>query len=72
MKGLKYFNDEPIIPNHDAGTKENPIKVPSSMDWRAVGFEDPSSHQLRWFRLSRGKLHYVPEIGLYFKMEEVH
>ena len=42
------------------------------MDWRAVGFEDPASHQLRWFRLTRGKLHYVPEIGLYFKMEEVH
>jgi hypothetical protein len=27
LKGMKYFNDQPIIPNHDAGSKENPIMV---------------------------------------------
>lgn len=70
-KGLEYFGKEPIIPKHDQGTKENPILVPSCMPWRGVGYEDPSSHQLAWFRLTKGSLHYIPEIGLYFKMLEI-
>jgi len=35
---------------------------------RAVGYEDPSSGQLEWFNLDKGKLHYIPKIGLYFKL----
>jgi len=38
------------------------------MDHRTVGYEDPSSHQLVWFNLHKGPLHYVPDLGLYFKL----
>ena len=65
------FNNEPIIPASDAGTKENPILVPSGMGERAVGYEDPVTHQLVWFNLGPNKLHYVPDIGLYFKLKAV-
>ena len=65
------FNNEPIIPAADAGTKENPIVVPSGMGERTVGYEDPITHQLVWFNLGPNKLHYVPDIGLYFKLKAV-
>lgn len=45
------------------------MQVPSSANVRAVGFEDPNSHQLNWFNLTRGKIHYVPSIGLHFSLE---
>eukprot|EP01038_Epipyxis_sp_PR26KG_P005807 gene5807-8013_t len=62
------FNRDPIIPPADAGTKENPILVPSYASSRAVGYEDPLTHQLAWFNLAKGPLHFVPSIGLYFKL----
>ena len=65
------FNNEPIVPASDAGTKENPIVVPSGMGERTVGFEDPVTHQLVWFNLGPNKVHYVPDIGLYFKLKAV-
>ena len=37
---------------------------------RTVGYEDPETHQLVWFNLKRGPLHYVPSIGLYFKLHQ--
>ena len=40
------------------------------MDCRTVGYEDPNSHQIVWFNLSKGPLHYIPDIGLYFKLSE--
>mmetsp|Transcript_42612 Transcript_42612/g.74121 ORF Transcript_42612/g.74121 Transcript_42612/m.74121 type:complete len:122 (-) Transcript_42612:221-586(-) len=63
------FNRDPIIPPDEAGTKENPILVPSGAHVRTVGYEDPSTHQLVWFNLTKGPLHYVPDIGLYFKLQ---
>eukprot|EP00428_Durinskia_dybowskii_P066297 CAMPEP_0170384158 /NCGR_PEP_ID=MMETSP0117_2-20130122/15851_1 /TAXON_ID=400756 /ORGANISM="Durinskia baltica, Strain CSIRO CS-38" /LENGTH=92 /DNA_ID=CAMNT_0010639893 /DNA_START=140 /DNA_END=418 /DNA_ORIENTATION=+ len=65
------FNRDPIIPADDAGSKENPILVPSGAHLRAVGFEDPSTHQLKWFNLRAGNLHFVPSIGLYFKLKHI-
>jgi hypothetical protein len=41
------------------------------MPWRGVGYEDPASHQLAWFRLNKGQLTYIPDLGLYFKMQVV-
>ena len=35
---------------------------------RAVGYEDPDAGQLVWFTLTKGPVHYVPDIDLYFKM----
>eukprot|EP00286_Rhodomonas_abbreviata_P002921 CAMPEP_0181344282 /NCGR_PEP_ID=MMETSP1101-20121128/32092_1 /TAXON_ID=46948 /ORGANISM="Rhodomonas abbreviata, Strain Caron Lab Isolate" /LENGTH=117 /DNA_ID=CAMNT_0023456079 /DNA_START=157 /DNA_END=510 /DNA_ORIENTATION=- len=69
-KGEEAFNRDPIVPHDDQGTKENPIMVPSGAHSRTVGFEDPATHYLAWFNMTKGALHYVPSIGLYFKIEE--
>jgi len=69
--GRVAFNNDPIIPPTNAGTKENPIMVMSGLSVRAVGYEDPNTHQLNWFNLSRGPVHYIPSIGLHFKMQVV-
>jgi Cytochrome c oxidase subunit Vb len=65
------FNLEPIIPDAAQGTESNPILVPSREPRRAVGYEDPVSHQLVWFNLYPDKLTYVRDIGLYFKIQRV-
>jgi hypothetical protein len=44
------FNDRSIMPPSDAGTAAKPIEVPSRMDSRAVGFEDPETHAIYWFK----------------------
>ena len=41
---------------------------PSAEHERAVGYEDPDAGQLVWFTLTKGPVHYVPDIDLYFKM----
>jgi hypothetical protein len=43
-------------------------QVGSGMRHRAVGFEDPVTHQLQWFNLRLGEIAYIPTIGLYFKL----
>mmetsp|Transcript_30 Transcript_30/g.28 ORF Transcript_30/g.28 Transcript_30/m.28 type:complete len:124 (+) Transcript_30:117-488(+) len=65
------FDRSPIVPPAGAGSKTNPIMVPSNYDERQVGFEDPSSHQLQWFTLKNGPLHYIPTIDKYFKLEKL-
>ena len=47
------------------------LKVPSGYPFRTVGFEDPSTHVVQWFNLTKGKIHYVPSIGLFFKMAPI-
>lgn len=47
------------------------MQVPSGESCRVVGFEDPMTHQLVWFNLNKGALHYVPDIGLYFKLSPI-
>ena len=42
------------------------------MESRHVGYEDPLNHQLIWFKLREGPIHYVPDIGLYFKLKKLH
>ena len=69
--GKTPFNDKPIIPDGDAGTFEKPIVVFSHHESRIVGFEDPSCHQVQWFELQAGHHHYIPDIGLYFVLEQV-
>jgi len=65
------FNREPINPPNGAGTQENPILVPSGMGNRTVGFECPQTHAIYWFNLGPNNLHFVPKLGLYFKLLEV-
>lgn len=71
LRGETRFNRDPIVPPADAGTETNPILVPSSEEMRAVGFEDPETHQLVWFRLYKNKLTFVPSISLFFKMQVI-
>eukprot|EP01039_Chlorochromonas_danica_P008222 gene8222-9069_t len=71
VAGKVAFNRDPIIPDENAGTKENPILVPSGFQTRPVGYEDPVTHAITWFNLTAGKLHYVPDLNLYFKLSPV-
>lgn len=43
-------------------------QVPSGFDMRAIGFEDPATHQMCWFNMHAGATYFVPEIGLHFKL----
>ena len=71
-KREKLYNREPIVASAGSGTKENPIMVPSGLDERTVGFEDPETHAIMWFNIQRGgKLHYIKHLGKYFQMEEL-
>ena len=45
--------------------------MPSGEGARAVGFEDPLTHQLAWFTLNGTALHYIPTIGLFFKLKPI-
>jgi hypothetical protein len=49
----------------------SPLQVPSAYEERQIGYEDPNTHQMVWFNLARGSLHYIPDIGLYFKMKVI-
>ena len=71
-KGDIGFNRDPIVPAADQGTKSNPILVPSGAHLRTVGYEDPLTHQLVWFNLKAGPIHYIPDLDLYFKLDPVH
>lgn len=71
QQGEVAFNRDPIVPPPDQGTKANPILVPSAYAERVVGYEDPDVGQLVWFTLAKGKVHYIPDIDLYFKLYPV-
>ena len=65
------FSRNAIVPEKSAGSKSNPIKVPSADHSRVIGFQDPVTHQLLWFELEEGPLHYVPDLDLYFKLQKL-
>ena len=60
--GVTTFSRDPIMPPLGSGTKETPIEVPSGYSERVVGYECPEAHQLMWFTMSKGPLHYIPSI----------
>jgi len=62
------YNRDPITPPPGAGTKENPIMVPSGEGHRTCGFECPQTHAIYWFNLGPTNLHFIPKLGLYFKL----
>ena len=43
-------------------------QVPSGLNERVVGYECPEAHQLMWFNLTKGPLHYIPSLDKYFKL----
>lgn len=66
------FPRDSIVPPDDSGTYEKPILVPSGEDVRTVGFEDPVTHAILWFNLEAGPTHFIPNLGLYFKLHNIH
>ncbi len=71
-EGIEGFDHtSSIIPEANAGTKENPILVPSGTHSRTVGYEDPGTHQLVWFNLDEGPLHFIPDINLHFRLKKI-
>ena len=70
-QGYSVFNRDPIVPQADAGTLENPILVPSGMKHRAVGWEDPVTHCMHWFNLHENTIAHFPILGLHFKLQKV-
>jgi hypothetical protein len=46
-------------------------QVPSAMHSRTIGYENPATHQLLWFDLAEGPLHFIPDINLYFKLKKI-
>jgi hypothetical protein len=44
------------------------LQVPSGYDERAIGYEDPATHQMVWFNLYAGATFFVPTVGLHFKL----
>lgn len=71
-EGVVAYNRDPIVPPNTAGTKENPILVPSGFHMRTVGFENPVNHQMEWFNLEENQLAYIKQIGLYFKIDKIN
>lgn len=41
------------------------------MHSRTIGYENPATHQLLWFDLAEGPLHFIPDINLYFKLKKI-
>ena len=70
-EGVTLYNRDPITPPKDQGTHGNPIMVPSGEAERAIGFIDPLTHSVMWFNLQRNHVHYVDELNMFFKMEDV-
>mmetsp|Transcript_17613 Transcript_17613/g.45966 ORF Transcript_17613/g.45966 Transcript_17613/m.45966 type:complete len:131 (-) Transcript_17613:410-802(-) len=68
LQGVSTFSRDPIMPPIGAGSKTNPIEVPSGYSERVVGYECPEVHQLMWFTMTKGPLHYIPSIDKYFKL----
>uniref|UniRef100_A0A7S1XX62 Uncharacterized protein n=1 Tax=Phaeomonas parva TaxID=124430 RepID=A0A7S1XX62_9STRA len=69
--GDLLFNRDPIVPPVGAGTKENPILVPSEFKERVVGFEDPDTHQIAWFCLQADATYYIESVDKYFKLHTI-
>merc|ERR1739845_27516 len=68
-KNLKGFSDVGLIPSEKTGTFKSPILVPSMMDSRVVGYQDPSTHAMSWFTIfNDNNTYYIKALGLFFKM----
>jgi len=68
-KNMDGYNDLGLVPPEGSGTISSPILIPSRMDTRVVGYEDPSTHTLYWFTIHNdSNSYYIKDLGLFFKM----
>jgi len=68
-KNMEGYNDLGLVPPEGAGTFQSPILIPSRMDSRCVGYEDPTTHAMFWFNIyNDNNTYYIKDLGLFFKM----
>lgn len=68
-KNMDGYNDLGLVPPEGSGTFASPILIPSRMDSRVVGYEDPSTHAMFWFTIHNDdNTYYIKDLGLFFKM----
>lgn len=77
-KNMEGYNELGLVPPEGSGTFESPILIPSRMNDRVVGYEDPTTHAMYWFTIHNdNNSYYIKDLGLFFKMlhipdEEAH
>mmetsp|Transcript_9243 Transcript_9243/g.13105 ORF Transcript_9243/g.13105 Transcript_9243/m.13105 type:complete len:168 (+) Transcript_9243:46-549(+) len=68
-KNMDGYNELGLVPPEGSGTFESPILIPSRMDTRVVGYEDPTTHAMFWFVIHNdNNSYYIKDLGLFFKM----
>ncbi len=68
-KNMEGYNNLGLVPPAGAGTFASPILIPSRMDSRVVGYNDPTTHALFWFTIQNDdNTYYIKDLGLFFKM----
>jgi hypothetical protein len=68
-KNMDGYNDLGLVPPEGSGTFASPILIPSRMDTRVVGYEDPETHAMYWFTIHNdNNTYYIKDLGLFFKM----
>jgi len=68
-KNMDGYNELGLVPPEGAGSFASPILIPSRMDARAVGYEDPTTHAMFWFNIQNdNNTYYIKDLGLFFKM----
>jgi hypothetical protein len=68
-KNMEGYNDLGLVPPEGAGTFASPILIPSRMDNRVVGYQDPETHAMFWFTIHNdSNTYYIKDLGLFFKM----
>lgn len=68
-KNMEGYNNLGLVPPEGAGTFASPILIPSRMDSRVVGYNDPTTHAVFWFTIQNDEnTYYIKDLGLFFKM----
>lgn len=68
-KNMEGYNNLGLVPPEGAGTFASPILIPSRLDSRQVGYNDPTTHAVFWFTIHNDEnTYYIKDLGLFFKM----
>ena len=68
-KNMEGYNELGLVPPEGAGSYRSPILIPSRMDSRVVGYEDPETHAMYWFTIHNDEnSYYIKDLGLFFRM----
>lgn len=68
-KNMDGYNELGLVPPEGAGSYASPILIPSRMDNRVVGYEDPTTHAVYWFTIHNDdNTYFIKDLGLFFRM----